>query len=230
MTWNLWNVVRHYAYLKYFKNIHRSLGSERAAWQELENYTKKLVKSIYRTFKDKQWQNHIQGGTRHTFSVVDGSSTNYGSVCTVKWTNSFVEINTILERNAREHQASFVLFTGNEYKLDENTAFSRYGTLLTFKNGVPVADKKKACRERAYYDTIRNSTYNFRVLTLEGVDGDESEDGMRPRKISGNRYIWNKPEELRDEPDPNPCTVYQGFKYGDLPTTYVLGDSMVYNQ
>ena len=51
MTWNLWNVVRHYAYFKYFKNLHRALGSEHAAWQELENYTKKIVKGIYRTFK-----------------------------------------------------------------------------------------------------------------------------------------------------------------------------------
>ena len=51
MCWNLWNVVRHYAYMRYFKNIHRALGSEEAAWQELENYTKKLVKVIYRTFQ-----------------------------------------------------------------------------------------------------------------------------------------------------------------------------------
>ena len=51
MTWNLWNVVRHYAYIKYFKNRHKALGSDAAAWAELEKYTKKLVKGIYRTFK-----------------------------------------------------------------------------------------------------------------------------------------------------------------------------------
>lgn len=28
MTWNLWNVVRHYAYFKYFKNRHRELGND----------------------------------------------------------------------------------------------------------------------------------------------------------------------------------------------------------
>lgn len=50
MTWNLWNVIRHYAYIKYFKAKNRELGSDRAAWVELEKYTKKLVKNIYRTF------------------------------------------------------------------------------------------------------------------------------------------------------------------------------------
>jgi hypothetical protein len=87
------------------------------------------------------------------------------------------------------------------------------------------------CAEKAYYDAIRGSKYNFRVLTLDGVDGDDSEDGMRLRKFDeeSGRYVWNKPEDFL-EPDPVPCSVYQGFKYGDLPTTYVLGDSMVYNQ
>lgn len=84
--------------------------------------------------------------------------------------------------------------------------------------------------ERAYYDAIRGSKYNFRVLTLDGVDGDDDEDGMRPRRKDGDHYVWDKPEELSEEPDPDPCNVYQGFKYGDLPTTYVLGDSAVYSQ
>ena len=88
------------------------------------------------------------------------------------------------------------------------------------------------CVERAFYDAIRGSKYNFRVLTLEGADGDDSEDGMRPRKFDeeSGKYVWDKPEELMSEPDPNPCNVYQGVKYSDLPTTYILGDSMVYNQ
>lgn len=38
---------------------------------------------------------------------------NYGGPCKVHWTNSFIEVSTILERNAREHNASFVLFTGD---------------------------------------------------------------------------------------------------------------------
>lgn len=44
---------------------------------------------------------------------MDDSSTHYGKQCYVPWTNSFAEISTLLERNAREHQASFVLFTGD---------------------------------------------------------------------------------------------------------------------
>ena len=51
MAWNLWNVVRHYAYIKYFKNRHKALGTDEAAWAELEKYTKKIVKGIYRTFQ-----------------------------------------------------------------------------------------------------------------------------------------------------------------------------------
>lgn len=110
MTWNLWNVVRHYAYFKYFKNKHRSLGKQMSAWRDLENYTKKIVKGIYRTFQQNKWKNGLD---RATFNDIDGSPTNYGGMCQVGWTNSFVEIHTILERNAREHQASFVIFTGD---------------------------------------------------------------------------------------------------------------------
>ena len=71
MVWNLWNVVRHYAYLKHFKNKHRELGSDEAAWQELELITKKLVKAIYRTFKEKQ----KTGTERNTFGDIDGINT-----------------------------------------------------------------------------------------------------------------------------------------------------------
>ena len=106
MAWNLWNVVRHYVYIKYFKNRHKDLGSDESAWAELETYTKKIVKGIYRTFQQNK-------GNRNTFHSVDGSSTNYGGICNVHWTNSFIEVSTILERNAREHNASFVLFTGD---------------------------------------------------------------------------------------------------------------------
>jgi hypothetical protein len=104
MTWNLWNVVRHYAYIKYFKNRNKSLGKDAAQWYLLEEYTKKLVKGIYRTFKDKQ---------HSTFGQVDETPTNYGKECNVPWTNSFIEVSAILERNAREHQGSLVLFTGD---------------------------------------------------------------------------------------------------------------------
>ena len=51
MTWNLWNVVRHYVYIKWFKGKNLQVGSDEAAWNEIENRTRKLVKGIYRTFK-----------------------------------------------------------------------------------------------------------------------------------------------------------------------------------
>ena len=110
MTWNLWNVVRHYVYIKYFKNRHKALGTDEAAWAELEKYTKKLVKGIYRTFKDNKF---TDDDNRSTFTNVDETSTNYGGTCYVRWTNSFIEATTVMERNARDHMASFVLFTGD---------------------------------------------------------------------------------------------------------------------
>ena len=112
MVWNLWNVVRHYAYIKYFKNRNRELGSDVSTWTELESYTKKIVKGIYRTFKQNQWKDE-GSGISSTFGDVDKIFTNYGNKCLVKWTNSFIEVTSILERNAREHQASLVLFTGD---------------------------------------------------------------------------------------------------------------------
>lgn len=36
MTWNLWNVVRHYAYIKWFKNRGREMTDGKADWDELE--------------------------------------------------------------------------------------------------------------------------------------------------------------------------------------------------
>lgn len=53
MTWNLWNVVRHYAYIKWFKNRGREMTDGKADWDELEKWTRRLVKGIYRTFKEK---------------------------------------------------------------------------------------------------------------------------------------------------------------------------------
>lgn len=113
MVWNLWNVVRHYAYIKYFKNQNRILGSDPSSWNELERQTKRIVKGIYRTFQTKK---------HDTFGNVDGSSSNDGVECMVNWTNSFVEITDILERNAREHEASLVMFTGNVDSADSYLA------------------------------------------------------------------------------------------------------------
>lgn len=114
MTWNLWNVVRHYVYIKYFKGQNRQLGDNQSAWKELETRTKKYVKSIYRTFQERKY-NPEDETKRLAFGddLGGGMSTNIGQNCTINWTNSFVEISSILEPNARDHQASFVLFTGN---------------------------------------------------------------------------------------------------------------------
>ena len=75
MTWNLWNVVRHYAYIRYFKNRNRELGEGQSDWQDLENYTKKLMKGIYRSFKEKQYKG-INDRTKFTDQQGGGSSTN----------------------------------------------------------------------------------------------------------------------------------------------------------
>ena len=77
MVWNLWNVVRHYIYIKYFKNNHIEVGSDEFARSELESRTKKIVKDIYRTFKHHQ----KTGGHSNTFGDIDGSFTNYGKPC-----------------------------------------------------------------------------------------------------------------------------------------------------
>lgn len=140
MTWNLWNVIRHYAWFKYFKNQHRELGSDKSTWQELENYTKKIVKSIYRTFQQNRYPRTTDSGSstgKATFHDVDESSTYYGGDCTVYWSNSFVEITTILERNAREHQASFVVFTGDKRPIGADDAYDRY---------VPNGNNQETCR------------------------------------------------------------------------------------
>lgn len=52
-------------------------------------------------------------------------------------------------------------------------------------------------------DNVETSSFNFRVTTLDGVDSDE--DGIDPS-----------------------CQVI--VKYGDLPTSYVIGDKQVFNQ
>ena len=152
MTWNLWNVVRHYVYIKWFKNKHRNLGSDAASWNELEQRTQKLVKGIYRTYKQTR-DKYVD--SQFNFGHIDESSSNIGAPCLIKWTNSFIQISSIFERNAREHEASFVLFTGN--------------------NGNPDSDGSST---KSNYETIRRHKDNFVVTTLDGIDSDEL--GMRP--------------------------------------------------
>lgn len=172
MAWNLWNVIRHYVYIKYFKNKHIKLGNDTANWQQLEKYTKKIVKSIYRTFYQNRLDN--TSGRRNNFTDIDEVSTYYGGTCYVPWANSFAEISTILERNAREHLASFVLFTGD---LRENDALANsLWSELYGSASVPQAVKNA----HYIYTMIRRSTLNFRVLTLDGADAED--DGMIPRR------------------------------------------------
>lgn len=184
MTWNLWNVVRHYVYIKYFKNKHRSLGNDDAAWTELEKYTKKIVKGIYRTFQ--QNKKKTNGVDRSTFYSMDGTSTNYGGQCQVHWTNSFIEVSTILERNAREHNASFVLFTGDIPRPNFDKIRQEKNAISRDYDGYSADDRLASARYS--YREILNSHDSFRVTTNEGVDADDTEDGMRPRSGSSNPY------------------------------------------
>lgn len=50
-------------------------------------------------------------------------------------------------------------------------------------------------------------------MTLDGIDAEDSEDGIRPDAD------WTEGSRK-----------YNGYKYGDLPTTYVLGDNVPYMQ
>ena len=114
--------------------------------------------------------------------MIDDSTDGNGKSCPVLWTNSFAQISSILERNAREHDASLVLFTGDErIDLVEDSPYE------------------------SLYQKIKYSDCNFRVSTLDGVDSEK--DGISP--VVGK---------------------YNGKKHGDLPPTYVLGDSAAYKQ
>ena len=132
MTWNLWNIIRHYCYVNYFNS---SVINDDATWMELENKTEKIVRSIYRTFK----QNQDQNGTV-TFNSRDGEVTNNGDVCLVKWTNSFVEISSLFERNDRVHNASFVMFTGHDTYDYESIKNSQDNFRLSTLDGVDAEE------------------------------------------------------------------------------------------
>jgi hypothetical protein len=219
MCWNLWNVVRHYVYIKDFKNKSRMLDSD-ATWDDLELRTRKIVKGIYRTFQQNRTGLH---GERDTFYGHDESCTHHGGLCLVPWTNSFVEISSILDRNAREHEASFVLFTG-DVRRDFQAATQFWRQLYP---DAPV-DLNKASIQKQY-DDIKWSKYNFRILTLNGFDDDE--DGMRPRSRILNSDDQLVGWELVDQTGENAgARAYQGFKFDDMPTNYVIGDSLVYQQ
>lgn len=186
MTWNLWNVVRHYVYIKYFKNRNRALGNDQSAWNELEYRTKKYVKNIYRTFQERKHNPDTDARTTFGDKVGGLASTNSGSVCSVNWTNSFVEISSILEVNARKHSASFVLFTGDiktpdEVELNqmvEDLANSYVGTITS-----DAAARRAMALGRYKYSQILESTNNFRITTTDDIDCGDDDDGMRPRVL-----------------------------------------------
>ena len=144
-------------------------------------------------------------------------------------------MSTILERNAREHQASFVLFTGNVPKpgseainLARNEIYGEYS-----KYNVQMNITDAMASARISYKEIMNSHNSFRVTTNEGVDADDGEDGMRRRLNSDaehpydNDWYVNPEDASEGEETPR---IFQGFKYGDLPSTYVIGDGVVYDQ
>ena len=172
MTWNLWNVVRHYVYIKWFRDMGRTIAKgDESSLIELERRTKKIVKGIYRTFQE----NKLKVGTEKsaTFNDVDRIETHAGEKCKVNWTNSFVEISSFLERNAREHDASLVMFTGHGRDGEDTT-----------------------------YDEVKTSKCNFVVNTLDGADTEKTGIGSK----------------------------YEGFKYHDMPTNFILGDDSVVQQ
>ena len=101
--------------------------------------------------------------------------------------------------------------------------------------GTDVYVTPQIARARLVYDAIRNSTENFRVMTLNGVDDDS--DGMRERvmKDATDPYAGWEVEDSSvlgefEHFGLQPPSVYQGFKYGDMPTTYAIGDNRTYAQ
>jgi hypothetical protein len=133
-----------------------------------------------------------------------------------------------MERNARDHMASFVLFTGDvprpesdseELSNVKNAISNEYGTSVSW------FDLEKLAYAKYSYEAISKSHDSFRITTNEGVDADDGEDGMRPRvfDVTENMYVAKEESERALNP-----RIFQGFKYGDLPTTYVIGDGVTY--
>ena len=66
-------------------------------------------------------------------------------------------------------------------------------------------------RASLMHKKIMESEYSFRVLTLDGMDGDK--DGI-PRKDS----------------EDTPSILFNGHRFGELPSSYVVGDCATYQQ
>ena len=65
------------------------------------------------------------------------------------------------------------------------------------------------------YRQIMESTDSFRILSLAGMDASEDEDGIRTDKPA-------------DSTDSGLHGYFNGNRYGDLPTAYVIGDSQTF--
>lgn len=91
---------------------------------------------------------------------MDGSYASNGGLCLIKWTNSFVQISSILERNAREHDASLVMFTG-DVRAEGDAA-------------------------EVIYSKVKSSPYNFRICAMEGVDSEK--DGIPPNAVNVHKH------------------------------------------
>ena len=108
----------------------------------------------------------------------------------------------MLERNARDHEASFVMFTGDmRYPTD-----GRENSL-----GIPDASLAKI---KYMYNTIQGSEDNFIVNTLDGVDSELDATRSDADTID----------------DGETHRIYRGFKHKDMPESYVLGDDVIYKQ
>lgn len=73
------------------------------------------------------------------------------------------------------------------------------------------------------YDYMLASHDNFRITTTDDIDCGNETDGMRPRRegADGTYVDGNGETGVR---------IYQGFKYSDMPVSYLLGDNAIYSQ
>lgn len=126
-------------------------------------------------------------------------------------------MSTVLERNAREHQASFVLFTGD---VPNPTSDQINAAKAEINRECGSGATDALAKARVQYNTILDSKHSFRVLSLAGIDADDNEDGICPREWDDSQGKW-----VPDQDNPDVQHIFQGFKYGDLPTTYVLGET-----
>lgn len=86
-----------------------------------------------------------------------------------------------------------------------------------------TGDLRKAENEsyNGLYERLRNHTDNFRVDTLEGVDADDEDDGIRLDDEVTELPSWISKDSVHK---------YNGYKYKDLPQAFIIGDSTTYAQ